>query len=62
MTAASQIHSLWVLQRTLNWLKHLDAPARTACRDFAAECGAEELLSLNLVRPLSRTRNRLSLG
>lgn len=62
MTAASQIHSLWVLQRTLNWLKHLDAPARTACRDFAAECGAEELLALNLVRPLSRTRNRLSLG
>ncbi|MBN9578218.1 MAG: glutathione S-transferase C-terminal domain-containing protein, partial [Alphaproteobacteria bacterium] len=62
MTPASQAHSLWVLQRTLNWLKHLDAPARTACRDFAAECGAEELLALNLVRPLSRTRNRLSLG
>jgi glutathione S-transferase len=62
MTPASQIHSLWLLQRTQSWLRNLDTATRTAIEGFAADCGAADLLSIELVRPLTRTRNRLALG
>lgn len=62
MTPASQIHSLWLLQRTLNWLARIDPQAKAACEAYAAECGAAELLSIKLVRPLTRSRNRLAVG
>jgi hypothetical protein len=62
MTPVSQIHSLWLLQRTLRWLRALDSANRAACEELAAECGATELLSIELARPLTRTRNRLAVG
>lgn len=62
MQPASQIHSLWLLQRTLNWYRGLDPAARAACAAFAAECGAEELLSIALERPLMRAGNRIAVG
>lgn len=62
MTPVSQIHSLWVLQRTLRWLETLMPDARRACQNFAARFGATELLSIKLDRPLTRVRNRLAVG
>jgi hypothetical protein len=62
MTPVSQIHSLWLLQRTLRWLRTLDPAGRAACENLAAECGATELLRIELARPLTRSRNRLAVG
>ena len=62
MTPVSQIHSLWLLQRTLRWLRTLDTADRAACENLGVECGATELLSIELARPLTRIRNRLAVG
>jgi glutathione S-transferase len=62
MTPVSQIHSLWLLQRTLRWLRALGPADKAACENLAAECGATELLSIELARPLTRNRNRLAVG
>jgi glutathione S-transferase len=62
MTPVSQIHSLWLLQRTLRWLRTLGPADKEACKKLAADCGATELLSIELARPLTRNRNRLAVA
>jgi glutathione S-transferase len=62
ITAGSSAHALWVLQRTLDWLATLPPADRAACDAFAADCGAGELLALELPRSLTRVGNRLAVG
>lgn len=62
MTAAAPLHSLWLLQRTLDWFKTLRGAERAAAEDFARSVGAEALLSIAIARPLTRVRNRLAVG
>ena len=62
ITAGSPAHALWVLQRTLDWLATLPPAERAAADELAAACGASELLSLKLARPLSRIGNRLAVA
>lgn len=62
MTHGASAHSLWVLQRTLRWLAALPADQRRACDDLAAEIGAEDLLAIELARPLTRVGNRLAVA
>lgn len=62
MTPVSQIHSLWLLQRTLRWLRTLGPTERGACERLAAECGATQMLSIELARPLTRSHNRLAVA
>ena len=62
MTSASQIHSLWVLQRTQLWYRGLGTNAKRACDELALETGTERLLALTLDRPLARISNRLAVG
>ncbi|MBX3485608.1 glutathione S-transferase family protein [Phenylobacterium sp.] len=62
ITAGSPAHALWVLQRTLDWLRALPPAERAAADALAAEVGATELLSLDLVRPLTRVGNRLAVA
>jgi hypothetical protein len=62
MTPVSQIHSLWLLQRTLRWLHTLGPTERNACERLAAECGATQMLSIELARPLTRFHNRLAVA
>lgn len=60
ITSGASAHSLWVLQRTLDWRANLDAPARAAGDAFAAELGAGPLLAADLPRRLTRVNNRLA--
>jgi hypothetical protein len=62
MTMASPLHSLWLLQRTLDWYRGLELQDRIAVADFAATCGADNLLALDIARPLIRVNNRLAVG
>lgn len=62
ITAGSSVHSLWVLQRTLDWLKTLSPADRYAADDLAAACGASDLLSIEFPRPLTRVGNRLAVA
>ncbi len=62
ITMASQLHSLWLLQRTLNWYHGLADAERKKAEAFADACGATSLLSTNIARPLMRVRNRLAVG
>jgi glutathione S-transferase len=62
MTMASPLHSLWVLQRTLDWLRTLAPEARDAAAAYAAGIGADSLLSIEIARPLMRRHNRLAVG
>jgi glutathione S-transferase len=62
ITAGSPAHALWVLQRTLDWLAALPPDERVAADAFAASCGATDLLSVTLARPLTRVGNRLAVA
>ncbi|MBP7648354.1 MAG: glutathione S-transferase [Phenylobacterium sp.] len=62
ITAGSPVHSLWVLQRTLDWLNTLSPDDRHVADDLAAACGASDLLSIELPRPLTRVGNRLAVA
>jgi glutathione S-transferase len=62
ITMASQLHSLWLLQRMLNWYRDLAAAERDKVECFADACGAAPLLSTEIARPLTRTGNRLAVG
>ncbi len=62
MTHGASAHSLWVLQRTLRWLAALPADQRSACGRLAAEIGADDLLAIDLARPLTRVGNRLAVA
>lgn len=62
MTHGASAHSLWVLQRTLRWLAALPVDQRRACGQLAAEIGAEDLLAIDLARPLTRVGNRLAVA
>lgn len=55
-------HSLWVLQRALDYMAGLDAEARADCDALAGEIGVRELLGLRLARRLTRVRSRLAVG
>lgn len=60
LTTEAPLHSLWVLQRTLNWLACLPREDRAACERFARDIGASDLISIKLPRPLTRVNNRLA--
>jgi hypothetical protein len=62
ITMASQLHSLWLLQRMSNWYRDLAAVERDKVERFADACGAASLLSIEIARPLMRVRNRLAVG
>jgi len=62
MTMGAPGHSLWLLQRTLDWLAQLSPEDRAACQSFAKDCGAETLLSTPISRPLTRVGNRLAVA
>jgi hypothetical protein len=62
MTMGAPGHSLWLLQRTLDWLAQLSPEDRAACQSFAKDCGAETLLSTSISRPLTRVGNRLAVA
>lgn len=62
MTTGAMGHSLWVLQRTQDWLATLSPDDRAACDDLAAECGATGLLATPLARRLTRIGNRLAVA
>ena len=62
MTMGAPAHSLWVLQRTLDWLESLSQQDRIACRGLIQDCGAETLLATRLARPLTRVGNRLAVA
>jgi glutathione S-transferase len=62
ITMASQLHSLWLLQRMLNRYRDLAAVERDKVERFADSCGAASLLSIEIARPLMRVRNRLAVG
>lgn len=53
-------HSLWVLQRALDFMDGLAGADRAAAEDFAREAGAEAVLSVRLKRRLTRVRGRLA--
>lgn len=62
ITSGAPSHALWVLQRTLDWLATLGPKDHQACMDFAEQCGALELVSLDLPRRLTRIGNRLAVA
>ena len=56
----SLAHSLWLLQRALDFMDGLTGAQRAAAEDFAREAGAEAVLSVRLKRRLTRVRGRLA--
>jgi glutathione S-transferase len=62
MTMASPLHSLWLLQRTLNWYRSLGGQERAVAAEFASCCGADSLMSIEIARPLIRVHNKLAVG
>jgi hypothetical protein len=55
-------HSLWVLQRALDYMAGLDAEARGPCEALAEDIGVGDLLRLRLARRLTRVRSRLAVA
>lgn len=55
-------YTLWVLQRGLDWFAGLDQSDRAACEELISACGGEALLSLHLVRRLTRLENKMALA
>jgi len=55
-------HSLWVLQRALDYVAGLEGEARAACGALAEEIGVADLLRLKLARRLTRVRSRLAVA
>lgn len=55
-------HSLWVLQRALDFMAALDAEARQSCEALADEVGVGALLRLKLARRLTRIGGRLAVA
>ncbi|HRO03449.1 MAG TPA: glutathione S-transferase family protein [Terricaulis sp.] len=62
LTTQAPLHSLWVLQRTLDWLATLAPAERAACDAYAREIGAGDLISIKLPRPLTRVNNKLAVN
>lgn len=62
MTMASPLHSLWLLQRTLDWYAGLSREDRETVASYAHEIGADRLLAIDMPRPLTRIRNRLAVA
>lgn len=62
MTMGAPAHSLWLLQRTLDWFATLSPADRAACHGLIQDCGAETLLATRLPRPLTRVGNRLAVA
>lgn len=55
-------HSLWVLQRALDYYGSLEGDAKAACDALLHETGGEKLMALRLPRRLSRRENRLAVA
>ena len=62
VTMGAPTHALWLLQRTLEWLRALPAAERADADAFAAEIGAGPLLAVDLPRRLTRVGNRLAVA
>ena len=62
MTMGAPGHSLWLLQRTLDWFEALSPEDRAACLGLVRDCGAETLMATHLARPLTRVGNRLAVA
>lgn len=52
-------HSLWILQRALDFVAGLSGGARAAALDFAQDAGAGPVMDIRLTRRLTRVRGRL---
>lgn len=55
-------HSLWMFQRTLDFMDSLSEEDRCACNQLAAMVGAERAMAIRLERRLTRVRNRLAVA
>lgn len=53
-------HTLWLLQRALDFVAGLSGAAREAARAFAEAAGAGPILDIRLARRLTRVRGRLA--
>jgi len=53
-------HTLWLLQRALDFIESLSGRERAACEAWAADAGAAAVLDIRLTRRLTRMRNRLA--
>lgn len=53
-------HSLWILQRALDFTAGLSGAEREAALDFARAAGADGVVALRLARRLTRVRSRLA--
>lgn len=62
MTMGAPGHSLWLLQRTLDWFETLSSEDRVTCQGLVRDCGAETLMATHLARPLTRVGNRLAVA
>lgn len=55
-------HTLWLLQRPLDWVEGLSGAARVEAEDLMREIGADALLNIRLRRRLTRVRGRLAVA
>lgn len=59
VSIAARAHSLWMLQRPLDYLRGLSGEARSACEALVDEIGARSLMTVRPSRPLRRVGPRL---
>ena len=58
----ASLYSLWVHQRTLNWLQALSVDAQQQCRNLLDNLGGRALIEIDLARPLTRNHSHIALG